>query len=111
MGVSPTAADSARKAPPADRHWTCMDRDAQLKRLRYLATHRGTREADMLIGGFFEAHHAGWSEGERAMFAAMLEERDADILAWAFGAAAPPARFNGPMMEALQRLDFIPVRR
>ena len=88
-----------------------MDRDPQLKRLRYLATHRGTREADMLIGGFFDAHHAQWSERERATFAEMLAEQDADILAWAFGTATPPARFDGPMMEALKRLDYIPVRR
>lgn len=87
-----------------------MDRDSRLKRLRYLATHRGTREADMLIGGFFDAHHAGWDDGELALFAAMLEEQDADILAWAFRAADPPAHF-GPMIEALQRLDYLPVRR
>ena len=88
-----------------------MDCDAQLKRLRYLATHRGTREADMLIGGFFDAHHASWSESDRAMVAEMLAEQDADILAWAFGTAAPPARFDGPVMQALQRLDYIPVPR
>lgn len=88
-----------------------MDRDSQLKRLRYLATHRGTREADLLIGGFFDAHHSGWSEGECAMFAEMLEQQDADIIAWAFGTAVPPARFEGPIIEALQRLDYISVRR
>ncbi len=88
-----------------------MDRDSRLKRLRYLATHRGTREADMLIGGFFDAHHSGWDDGELAVFAAMLEEQDADILAWAFGASVPPERFEGPMIEALQRLDYLPVRR
>lgn len=87
-----------------------MDRDSQLKRLRYLATHRGTREADMLIGGFFDAHHSKWSERDRATFAEMLAEQDADILAWAFGTATPPPRFDGPMMEALKRLDYIPVR-
>ena len=83
--------------------------DDELKRLHWRATHRGTREADMLIGGFFDAHHAGWSASDRALFGEMLDEQDADILAWAHGTASPPERFEGPMMQALQRLDYIRV--
>jgi antitoxin CptB len=85
--------------------------DDELKRLRWRANHRGTREADMLVGGFFDAHHQAWDAGDRATFAAMLDEQDADIIAWAIGAAAPPARFAGPLMDALKRLDYIRVQR
>lgn len=85
--------------------------DDELKALRYRATHRGTREADMLVGGFFDAHHAGWSADERAMFAELLDEQDVDIMAWAVGTAQPPPRFEGPMIEALKRLDYIRVAR
>ena len=85
--------------------------DDELKRLRWRATHRGTREADMLVGGFFDAHSSGWNEADRATFAAMLEEQDADILAWAHRTAPPPARFAGPLMEALQRLDYVRVAK
>ena len=88
-----------------------MPPDEELKRLRWRATHRGTREADMLIGGFFDANHAGWSAQDRALFAAMLDEQDVDILAWAHGTAVPPQHFQGPMVEALQRLDYIRVPR
>ena len=83
--------------------------DDELKRLRWRATHRGTREADMLVGAFFEAHHQHWGPRDRAQFAAMIEEQDADILAWAHGTVAPPARYHGPMMIALKRLDYVPV--
>jgi antitoxin CptB len=65
----------------------------------------------MLVGGFFDAHHASWSQADRALFAAMLDEQDVDIMAWAIGTAEPPARFEGPMIEALQRLDYIRVQR
>ena len=65
----------------------------------------------MLVGGFFDAHYLGWSTEERAMFASMLDEQDIDIMAWAHGAAAAPERFQGPMIEALQRLDYIRVAR
>ena len=85
--------------------------EEELKRLRWRAHHRGMREADMLIGGFFDAHHAGWSANDRALFATMLDEQDVDILAWAHRTASPPERFAGPMMQALQRLDYIRVPR
>ena len=36
---------------------------ADLKRLAWRAHHRGTKEADMLIGGFFDAHHRHGTRG------------------------------------------------
>ena len=84
-----------------------MTDDPELRRLRWRATHRGTREADMMIGGFFEAHHQQWGERERAWFEALLEEQDVDIMAWAIGKQPVPARFSGPLMEAMQRLDYM----
>ena len=84
-----------------------MDRDTRLKRLRFRAWHRGTREADFLIGGYFDRHHSGWGEGEIAWFGRLLEEQDVDILGWAMGTAAAPERFAGKMMNALRKLDYI----
>lgn len=88
-----------------------MPSEAEYKRLHWRAHHRGTREADMLVGGFFDSRHPSWSADELALFAQMLDEQDADILAWAHGTAKPPERFAGPMMEALQQLDYIQVPR
>jgi antitoxin CptB len=88
-----------------------MPPDAELKRLRWRAHHRGVREADLLVGGFFDAHHASWSYEDRAVFAAMLDEQDVDILAWAHGTCAVPERYQGPMMTALQKLDYLPIAR
>ena len=85
--------------------------DLETKRLHWRAHHRGTREADMLVGGFFDAHHASWSNAERARFAAMLDEQDVDIMAWAHGTAVPPERFEGPMIAALRKLDYVRVAK
>lgn len=85
--------------------------DEVLRALKYRAWHRGTREADMMIGGFFDAHHASWGAHERAMFAALLTEQDVDIMAWAIGSKVSPERYQGPMMDALHRLDFIKVAK
>jgi antitoxin CptB len=88
-----------------------MPADPELKRLRWRAHHRGTYEADLLVGGFFDAHHQSWGPREREQFAEMLEEQDVDIMAWASGTAAAPERYHGPMLQALQKLDYIPISR
>ncbi|WP_347718499.1 succinate dehydrogenase assembly factor 2 [Sphingomonas sp.] len=83
--------------------------DETLRAFKYRAWHRGTREADTIIGGFFDSHHAGWGEAERDWFADLLEETDVDIMAWAIGAQPVPERYQGAMMDELRRLDFIKV--
>ena len=88
-----------------------MPSNPELKRLAWRAHHRGTREADALIGGFFDAHHESWGADERMLFATLLEEQDVDIMTWAIGTAQPPERFAGPMMEAMKKLDYIRVAR
>jgi antitoxin CptB len=88
-----------------------MHPDEELKRLHWRAHHRGTREADILVGAFFEAHAARWGENDRAWFSDLLEEQDVDIIAWAVGTAEAPERFEGPMLEALRKLDYVPVAR
>jgi len=83
--------------------------DEALRALNYRAWHRGTREADMMIGGFFDAHSLTWEVRERAWFADLLNEQDVDIMAWAIGTLPVPERYRGDMMDALMRLDFIKV--
>ena len=80
-----------------------------LARARFRAWHRGTREADYTIGGFFDRYHAGWDEAGLAWFEALLEEDDADILAWAMGGLPAPAKYDGPLMVALKKLDFVTI--
>ncbi len=84
-----------------------MDRDTRLKRLRFRAWHRGTKEADLLIGGFFDRHSAGWNEAEIDWYETLLEEQDVDIMAWAIGAQAVPRRYQGEMMIRLKTLNYI----
>ena len=83
------------------------DLDFRRRRMAFRAWHRGTREADLMIGGFADRHGANWTIAEIDWFEALLEQQDVDIMAWAIGSAAPPARFEGPQMAALQRLDYV----
>ncbi|WP_430445865.1 succinate dehydrogenase assembly factor 2 [Sphingorhabdus contaminans] len=84
-----------------------MDADPYLRKLHFRAHHRGTREADAMVGGFFDRYHKQWNEADFAWFERLLEEQDVDIMAWAMQTAAPDPNFAGPMMDLLQRLDFI----
>jgi antitoxin CptB len=86
-----------------------MDRALRLKRLQFRAWHRGTREADFMIGGFFDELSAGWDDAELAWFEALIEEQDVDIMAWAIGTQPVPEHFDGPMMKRMQQLDYISV--
>ena len=86
-----------------------MDSETRLKRLRFRAWHRGTREADYMIGGYFDAHHAGWTAAELDWFEALLEEQDVDIMGWAIGSIPCPVAWDGPMMERMRALDFVKI--
>lgn len=86
-----------------------MEQDPRLRRLRFRAWHRGTREADYMVGGFFDRYGSGWNDEQIAWFEALLEEQDVDIMAWAMGTQDVPDQFTGPMMDAFRKLDFISI--
>ncbi|MDR2858496.1 MAG: succinate dehydrogenase assembly factor 2 [Novosphingobium sp.] len=83
----------------------------RLKRLQFRAWHRGTREADYMIGCFFDRYHAGWSEQEIAWFEDLLEEDDVEIMAWALGTQPVPERYAGAPMAMMRKLDYVEIPR
>ena len=85
------------------------DLTIRLARARFRAWHRGTREADYMIGGFFDRHHSTWDETALAWFEALLDEDDVEIMAWALGTVPAPDRYSGPQLKALQKLDFVTI--
>lgn len=88
-----------------------MDSSDRLRRLKFRAWHRGTREADFMIGGFFDRYGSAWSEAEIVWFEALLEEEDVDILGWALGTLEVPPEFAGPQMDAFRKLDYVEIPR
>jgi antitoxin CptB len=88
-----------------------MDRDIRLKRLHFRSHHRGTKEADLLIGGFFDSAHARWDDAEIALFEELIEEQDVDIMAWAIGMEPAPDRYAGSIVEALKQLNYVPIAK
>lgn len=88
-----------------------MTLEDRKKRLYFRATHRGTKEADLLVGGFTCRLLPVATEAEIAWLEALMHEQDVDIMAWAMGKATPPPAFEGPLMDAMRRLDYIEIAR
>ena len=80
-------------------------------RARFRAWHRGTREADYMIGGFFDALAEDWQDADLAWFERLLDEDDVDVMAWALGTQPVPDEFKGPLMERMQKLDYVNIPR
>lgn len=85
------------------------DLATRLAAARFRAWHRGTREADYIIGGYFDAFHKSWHEAELVWFEALLDAEDVDILGWALGTSPAPAEFAGPLMDAMRKLDYVRI--
>lgn len=85
--------------------------DQRLARAKFRAWHRGTREADYMIGGFYDRYHTAWGETELTWFEALLDEDDVDVMAWALGTQAPPPAIDGAQLALMQKLDYVDIPR
>ena len=88
-----------------------MDHASRIKRLKFRAWHRGTREADYMIGCFFDRYGEDWNAPELDWFEALLDEEDVEIMAWALGTEEEPSKYAGPQMDAFRKLDFVEIPR
>ncbi len=85
--------------------------ERRLARAKFRAWHRGTREADYMIGGFFDRYHAEWGETEMDWFEDLLAEDDVDVMAWGMKTQPVPERFQDPLIEKMQALDYVEIPR
>jgi antitoxin CptB len=66
------------------------DSDSRRKRALYRAHHRGTKEMDIILGGFADAEISGFSESELSAFEVLLALPDPEIDRLIKGAEPPP---------------------
>lgn len=85
--------------------------ETRFARASFRGWHRGTREADFMIGGFFDRYHASWGEAELVWYEALLDEDDVEIMAWALKTKDVPQHLAGPQMEQMMRLDYVDIPR
>jgi len=65
-------------------------RDARRRRLLFRATHRGTRENDLLLGGFVSARIDAFTEAEMGELDEIMELPDPMLADWLTGRAPLP---------------------
>ena len=65
-------------------------REIRLKRLAMRSMRRGTKEMDILLIRFSEAHLAGLSDAELDAYEALLAENDQDLYQWISGQVPAP---------------------
>jgi antitoxin CptB len=65
--------------------------EARQKRMHMRSWRRGTKEMDLILGPFADAHLAGLDAPTLDLYDALLAENDQDLIGWMLGQTAPPA--------------------
>jgi antitoxin CptB len=76
--------------------------DARRRRLLFRATHRGTRENDLLVGGFVSARIAAFSDADMAALEEILELPDPAVSDWLTGRCPLPETPDRPLLRAMR---------
>ena len=69
------------------------------RRLRYRAWHRGTKEMDLVLGPFADAHVEVYGLKELDRLEALMDEEDTDLLKWVMGQEPVPADADGELLD------------
>ena len=77
------------------------DLSVRRRRLRYRAWHRGTKEMDLVLGPFADAHLAGFDTPELDRLEALMDEEDTDLLKWVMGQEPVPAGTDAELLAAI----------
>jgi antitoxin CptB len=76
--------------------------DPRRRRILYRATHRGTHENDLMIGGFVAPRIGAMDEAALAALEVLLELPDPELADWVSGRRPIPPEHDGPMLRAMR---------
>ena len=76
--------------------------DHRRRRLLFRATHRGTKENDILIGGFVAAGIGAFSTAELDALEQVMELPDTDLAEWLTGRQPIPDDADTPMLRRIR---------
>jgi antitoxin CptB len=71
------------------------------KRLRYRAWHRGTKEMDLVLGPFADAHLAGYDTAQLDRLETLMDEEDTDLLKWVMGQEPVPPGADADLLQTI----------
>jgi antitoxin CptB len=76
--------------------------DTRRRRLLFRATHRGTFENDLMIGGFVRAHLDSLTEADLDALETVMEMPDTDLAEWLTGREPIPPKEDTPMLRRMR---------
>ncbi len=75
--------------------------DFRRKRILYRATHRGTKESDAVVGGFFRQNVVDLPDNKLDEADEFLDVADADLMDWFMGRTPVPDRWVGSLFDGV----------
>ncbi|MBI1778973.1 MAG: succinate dehydrogenase assembly factor 2 [Proteobacteria bacterium] len=85
-----------------------MQSDVRRKRLLFRSSHTGTKEMDLFLGAFAEAHLAAMTDAQLSRYEALLEIDDPTLYAWITGRQAPPPGQESDVLELIRSFKYRP---
>jgi antitoxin CptB len=85
---------------------TFSEIDTIRRKLRFRAWHRGTKEADLIMGQFADANIETMDQEALAQFDAILDAQDLDVYNWVIGKEPVPAEYDNDLMKQIMAFDF-----
>ena len=82
---------------PAD-----ADDSVRRRRLVFRAWHRGTREMDLVMGRYADAHAATMPREDIDTMEVLMEAPDPEIFAWITGAKPTPANYDTDLLRSIR---------
>ena len=101
-------ADEAKRDRYIGEVMSSPDPDIRRKRLLFRAWHRGTREADLILGSFADAHLPGFDAAQLDRFEALLECPDAELFDWINNRAPPAPEYDHDVTRLLRAFRYTP---
>ncbi len=63
----------------------------RIKRMKMRSWRRGTKEMDLILGPYGDAHLAGMDPAQLDLYEELLAQNDQDLLPWVLGQTPAPA--------------------
>lgn len=94
----PIRTGNASRDPPPE----ALPLDAGRRRVLFRATHRGTHENDLLIGGFVAARIGRFSAAELDTLETILDMPDPELADYLTGRRPIPPEADSPLLRAMR---------
>lgn len=94
---------NAHRQGPKSLPDNAVTADPRRRRILFRATHRGTYENDILVGGYVRARLLAFTDAELDAVEVILELPDATLADWLTGRQPIPPEADSPMLRAIRQ--------